>query len=289
MNNINLITNRNVGIEYEYAILYLLSSREDQDKFMNDVIMHHFLKNKICKIISNMNINPIIDKLKDFGLYTIYLATQMDEIGPADVVLINNENKNLGLSVKYNNNCLCNISSEYFLSKENIKMLKDNLFSVCEKYIDEMNSIYGNPKNWFRRRKQSFETKTFIDTIREVVINDWNLKTKDEKNAIFSKLLHINSAIEFWELKIKKRKNKYNINLNENPITMPNMDTIELVKYADSYIGFKSNNIIFAKMQIKFNNGILESPKNNKYDFIENNIPMKIGTPFTSWNFSYLK
>ena len=127
--------------------------------------------------------------------------------------------------------------------------------------------LYGNPKNWFRRRKQSFETKTFIDTIREVVINDWNLKTKDEKNAIFSKLLHINSAIEFWELKIKKRKNKYNINLNENPITMPNMDTIELVKYADSYIGFKSNNIIFAKMQIKFNNGILESPKNNKYDF----------------------
>ena len=42
-------------------------------------------------------------------------------------------------------------------------------------------------------------------------------------------------------------------------------------------------------MQIKFNNDILESPKNNKYDFIENNIPMKIGTPFTSWNFSYLK
>jgi hypothetical protein len=38
-------------------------------------------------------------------------------------------------------------------------------------------------------------------------------------------------------------------------------------------------------MQIKFNNGILEECKGNNFDFEIDNIRMKIGSPFSSWNF----
>jgi hypothetical protein len=73
---------------------------------------------------------------------------------------------------------------------------------------------------------------------------------------------------------------------NQSPIKKFIPEDVTLTKEATSFIGFRTNGILFAKMQVKFNNGILEKAKGNSFDFLNDGIRMKKGDPFGSWNFN---
>ncbi len=283
-----LKNNNNTGIEFEYALFYLLSSEKKRNAFMNDIIIYHEFKDRILKIISDTDISLLNTSLNihSWSNFDPLLATQVDDIGPADIVLRKENSQDLGLSIKYQNNCTLNVSSKYFLSINSVIKLKNELHSACENYINEMNSTFGSVNNWFRQRKNSIETEKYIDKIRDFVINDWNNKTTKEKKELLSKLVHADSPINFWVVKFVNTKNGFNLEIKTNPIKTILPESVTLTKEVTSYIGFKSNNIMFAKMQVKFNNGIIEKQKGNNYDFVNEGVGMKKGDPFGSWNFS---
>jgi len=283
-----LRNNNNTGIEFEYALFYLLNLEPYQTIFIKEVVNHHHFKDRILEIISSTDIKGLIYNLKTISWtsFKVKLATQVDDIGPADIILQDSKVQNLGLSVKYQNNCTLNVSSKYFLTEESIIELKNELHISCKKYISEMISNYGDTNNWFRQRKTSTETDKYIDKIRERVISDWYKKTIEERKELLSKLVHADSPISFWVVKFVNTKNGYKLDLNSNPIKYLDPNSVELTKEATSFIGFKSNKKLFAKMQVKFNNGILEKTKGNKSDFSLDGILMKMGDPFGSWNFS---
>lgn len=283
-----LRNNNNTGIEFEYALFSMLNSEYERNIFIREVVNYHQFKVRILDIISSSDIKDLIHILNDqsWSSFKVKLATQVDDIGPADLVLQNNETQSLGLSVKYQNNCTLNVSSKYFLTKESILELKKELHNCCKNYISEMVSVYGVAVNWFRQRKTSIETDKYIDKIRERVISDWHKKTIAERKELLSRLVHEDSPISFWVVKFVNTKNGYKLDLNTNPIKYIDPNCVELTKEATSFIGFKSNKKLFAKMQVKFNNGILEKMKGNKSDFFLDGISMKMGDPFGSWNFS---
>ena len=283
-----LRNNNNTGIEFEYALFYLLNSEHHQSIFMKEVVKHHQFKDRILGVISSTEIKELIDNLKvqSWISFKVKLATQVDDIGPADVILQDSNFQNLGLSVKYQNNCTLNVSSKYFLTQESIIELKNELHNSCKKYISDMILNYGKADNWFRQRKTSDETDKYIDKIRERVISDWNKKTFTEKKELLSKLVHADSPISFWVVKFVNSKGGYKLDLNTKPIKYLDPNFVVLTKEATSFIGFRSNKDLFAKMQVKFNNGILEKAKGNKSDFYLDGVSIKIGDPFGSWNFS---
>lgn len=283
-----LRNNNNTGIEFEYALFYLLIPENEQKFFISEVVCYHQCKERILEIISSTDVKNLIFILQSqsWSKFNVNLATQVDDIGPADIILQNTSVQNLGLSVKYQNNCTLNVSSKYFLNEESLIELKNELHNSCKRYISEMISNYGKTDNWFRKRKTSEETNIYIDKIRDCVITDWNKKTASNKKDLLSKLVHADSPISFWVVKFVNTKEGFKLEINTNPIKYLDPNSVELTKEATSLIGFKSNNVIFAKMQVKFNNGILEKSKGKKCDFSLDGFSMKIGDPFGSWNFS---
>ncbi len=286
-----LIQNNNTGIEYEYALLYLLINDSTQkSRFESLVIQAHQKRTKILSIIQKTHIINLKDILAthNFKNYDVFIATQNDELGPSDIILKNELDNVLGLSVKYENNCSLNISSRYFLSDKSINKGYELLEDACTNYINEMKVNYGDVNKWFRTNKRSIHTDKFISSIVQMVLSDWELKSPDEKDQLLKKLMHAGSSIDFWIIKFSKKSSGFFLEVDTNPVTTINHALVTLTQETSSYVGFKINQDLFGKMQVKFNNGILEKPKGKVFDYEENGLKMKKGDPFGSWNFSII-
>jgi len=275
----------NTGIEFEIALAYILAESDVRELLMNEIINYHKKGDKIKYIISNTDVSNLGSIIDNFKYKDLFFATQLDTIGPADIVLGDNSGELLGLSIKYGNDCNCNISGRNFISPNKLNELRDDLRNTCEDYINEMTNIYGSADKWFRKRKKSKIVDRFIDRVRDVVIDDWGNIPIDDKNKLFKKLLHMDSQIRFLILKFKKVRSKYKLIVSTNSNIIFDSSIVELAKSSLSDISFSIWNELFAKMQIKFNNGILEEAKGGNFDFEIDNIRMKIGSPFSSWNF----
>ena len=70
-----------------------------------------------------------------------------------------------------------------------------------------------------------------------------------------------------------------------NPIQVWNADLVTIKKYQSSFVALYSEDSLIGKIQVKFNNGIVERGTQNNYDHFIDGIYMKNGQPFSSWNF----
>jgi hypothetical protein len=283
----SIIQNVNTGIEFELAVYYHLSSVNEKEKINIKIISRHPLRDKINDVIANLDSYNL---KKDMSMVNepefSYLTTQDDSVGPSDVVIkVNNEL--IGLSIKYSNNCNLNISGSHFLSEESISDIQHSYDFYGKNYISEMIKLYGPAENWFRQRKSSEVVNEIIDLIRDKVIYDWSFYLTDEgKMKIINLAFHSQSPIKFYIARIDKIRGVYKCSLDKNPVKQVLISEVKLKKYQTSYIAFSYRDEVFALMQIKFNNGILEKPKGNVFNYEVDGIKMKFGSPLTSWNFN---
>lgn len=289
--------NTNTGIEYEIALFYKLSSLAEQ-KTILEAINKRQDKNKVLEIINRTDIEQIVDELQRQGLKlcNVTFETQNDKVGPSDIVMLvrgaNNEDRKIGISVKYDNNCTCNCSYHYFLSSTDKDEIKSKLPDYVSKHIEKMNEKYGDISLWFRNRKCSYSgvANEYINLIRDKVIDNWNRKTTNEKIDVLSTLLQTISPIEYWVYTFNKNNT---INLNTQPFSIaPNdIDRVLLTKNAGQFIQFSIDSQVFAQMQVKFNNGIIErcKYKQKSPDIVYDGVRIKYGDSFGSWNFSVIK
>lgn len=284
--------NNNVGVEYEFALYYLLLDKEFQDTFNKLTILNHIKKDKILQIIENHRDNVYQQIENDiYSSYKyVYLATQDDTVGPSDIVLYENNDGTgnvLGLSVKYNNSCNVNMSSQYFLRDIDKKELKRFQKEQTNKHIQYQIDTRGHAINWFRQRKYSTTpySNACIDAIRDRVIYRW-YNGGINKQSIIDKLYQTDSPINYEVWKFTKKKLK----VLEKPNIAVSACDIDVGKYKGSYVGFYNNGNLICKMQVKFNNGILERATPDTKDVIcIDDIYMKMGDAFGSWNCTPVK
>jgi hypothetical protein len=102
------------------------------------------------------------------------------------------------------------------------------------------------------------------------------------KIDIAAKLYHMNSPINYIIIRIN---NKGVLFVDETTLILKNIKLSNLNN--SHYILFYCNEKMIGKMQVKFNNGVLERYKGKGTpDFIIDGIEVKKGNVITSWNFS---
>ncbi len=287
-----LVNNINTGIEYEYALYYCLLAKEEQRMFKSMVIDRHARKAEIEQIISATDISRIIGELtrRNLRIESCSIETQNDAIGPSDIVMnlveaIVGEKSAIGISVKYQNSCTLNVTGKMFISEENISELKDEQRKYSALYIKEMQENFGEAENWFRKRKNSCVTDGFIDLIRDKVIENW--PKLENKEALIRKLFQMDSPINYWVYEYRQ-DNSHILYVNPPRIDLKRVNEVNVKKHETSYISFLLEDRMVGKMQVKFNNGILENCKKGKPDFTVEGTEMSMGAPFSSWNFSVI-
>lgn len=288
-------TNTNTGVEYEIALFYkLISNNSDEQSQVKKAIRKRLDSDKVEEIISYTNTSKILTALRERGLTLkdASFETQNDEVGPADVVLFAEDKAGkthrIGLSIKFANTCTLNVTGRKFITDEQIKVLKEKYIT---KYIPEfkvyMKATYGHAENW--HRKQHPITERMIDEIRDAVILNWpKVKNKVE---LMKNLFHDTSPIEFWV--VNYSRTDYTLKTKPSTIDMSRANDVVVKKYQTSYVAFYVDDVRVGRMQVKFNNGFVESNFNHKglrkkqtCDFVVDGLEFIYGQPFGSWNFS---
>jgi hypothetical protein len=287
----SLVNNKNSGIEFEYALFYkLLKDDEHRNTFKKRVIDRHPKKSRILDIIARSDIQSLLDRLssRSFSYRDIFIASQDDSVGPSDIILESEDSDFLGLSVKYMNTCTLNITSRGFLTPPSIQKGYLLLDEACNNYISECSVKYGHASNWFRSRKRSKHTDEFNSDLVSLVISDWLGKTIDDRAELLNKLIHADPLIDYWVVKFRKNRTGYPIDIDTDPIKYIDPTRVTLTQESSCQVGFRVDGLLFGKMQVKFNNGILEKPKGESYDYIVDGTMMVKGDPFGSWNFNLI-
>lgn len=296
-NTLNEIrTNVNTGVEYEIALFYKLLPSDDERRQVLESIQARHDAATVLSIYNRTDISGILSELRKrrLSLYDVSFETQNDEVGPSDVVMYvmdgDGARSQIGLSIKYANTCTLNVSGKYFITQQQIRELQQSLETYTRKYIEEMTNTYGKVQNWFRQRKPSVTTDQYIDLIRDAVISNW--KNVEDKARLFDYLFHADSPIEYWVYEYKPN-GRHKINRDPMKLGHKDVPNIEIRKYQTSYVAFYLNGERIAHMQVKFNNGFLESVYDSKgnrkianSDFTYEDKEMVYGKPFRSWNFS---
>lgn len=289
-------TNINTGVEYEIALFYKLLSSEEEKRLVLESIQARSDRDVVLSKYRQTDLSRIMFELRERNLQLcdVSFETQNDEVGPSDVVMYVKDaqgcSQQIGLSIKYANTCTLNVSGMYFISQKQRNELQHSLVHYTQKYIEEMTQNYGRVQNWFRQRKPSVNTDQYIDLIRDAVIDNWcNVQNKTK---LFDYLFHADSPIEYWVYEYKTN-NRHKLNCAPMKVSHKDVPNIEISKYQTSYVAFYLFGERIAHMQVKFNNGFLESVYNkNKVrkivnsDFTYEGVEMVYGKPFGSWNFS---
>ena len=287
--------NQNTGVEYEIALFYklLLSVNNIESGIVLEAINKRGDAAKVKTIARKTNIAAILEEInnRNYNLVDVSFETQNDEIGPSDIVLtVETENglrKQLGLSVKYANSCTLNSTSARFITEEQRQEIESVYPSYKNKYIKFMRAQYGNAVNWHRKRCPV--TSEFIDLLRDAVIKHWN--ERNDKRDVLSAAFQDTSPIEFWVVTYTERG--YKLNASPVCIDLSRPNDVIAEKHAGQYVTFSLDGVVYGKMQVKFNNGLLELNLNHRGerkkeipDEIIDNLEFINGDPFGSWNFS---
>jgi hypothetical protein len=279
--------NINTGIEYEIALFYKLLATDEQGVVL-DAINSRSDKEKVMAIIEQTDIQPILNALSERGvsLLDVSFETQNDEVGPADIVMhvesSDKQQQTIGISVKYANSCSLNVTGRRFITDNQIAQLKEELPRYTNMYIKDMEEKYGEINNWFRTRKTSTVTDSYIDLIRDAVIATW--PNVENKTSLLSALFHSDSPIEFWVVTFNKKG--YSLKTKPTTVEASRAEDIAVRKHPTSYVGFYLDDTMIGCMQIKFNNGFIEKCKKRVADVEHQGVKMSYGQPFSSWNFS---
>lgn len=288
-------TSINTGVEYEIALFAKLIEKNgaDYSKVINSINKRND-SSKVRQIMNMTNIQAILNELakKKLNLKDATFETQNDEVGPADIVMIvkdsNNRESKIGLSVKYANTCTLNVTGKKFITQKQIDNLKERYIShYVPKFKIDMASRFGNAVNW--HRKTSTVTDEIIDEIRDAVIENWN--NVPNKVALLNNLFHADSPIVFWVVTYNNKG--YSLKTVPQTIDKKRAQDVKVKKYMTSYVAFYLDGKRLAHMQVKFNNGFIESNFNHKGerkkktpDLIVDKQEFNYGKPFGSWNFN---
>lgn len=288
--------NINTGVEYEIALFYkLLKNQPNEQTQVMNAINRRYDVAKVKSIIAETDATSIERALSAAGLELVDASfeTQNDEVGPADIVMYVEskigQRKKIGLSVKYANTCTLNSTSARFITEEQRREISAVYPSYLQRYKDYMSRTYGNASKWHRKRCPV--TNEFIDLLRNAVIKNW--QQRRDKRDVLAAAFQNTSPIEFWV--VTYVRSGFVLDTKPVCIDLSRSDDVVLEKNAGQFVKFVLDGHAYAKMQVKFNNGMYElnldhrgKRKREQPNEIIDGIEFIYGDPFGSWNFSII-
>jgi len=292
-----LIKNSNTGIEYEFAIAYLLMNPSQQTIFLNEVINHHQKTAKILDVIEAIDEKILLigtqwKKLPDY--YVSLKTTQDDTLGgPADVLLCSGKDTiHQGISIKFNNGNTWSPSGRHFLCDVTISnLMMEYRTHYIPLHLQHMGEEHGactyleNSHRTTYDRKRSKITDLFIDKIRNEVILAWGEKSLEDKLEILKLGYHEYVDIDCSILTLKKNGT---YKMEEMQMIPKTINDIELVKRNTSQIEFVVDGITMGIMQVKPNGGFIQRD-GKRNSFVVGECNYGEGDLFGSWNFEVVK
>lgn len=313
-------------IEYEIGMFLCLLSNQNEVEAVLEAASARDDFDKIQNIVNVTNKEAILNILSYAGMRfdDVSFETQNDDVGPADIVIYStnrhHEQKRIGVSVKYDNDCIYNYTGRELLTEEQITRLQSLIPVYANLYLEEMIGRFGSFEEWYQARidrtnprrnllRDSDSTNQFIDLVRDEVLNHWALMSQEEKDTFLYNVYRTDSPLDYWIYSFQKR-DKFILCTNPPYIRRSSYPRVTIRKIASQSIGFYLDNQLLGKTQVKFNDGILEKYQtvtltnamqtNDEarvddilHRFVErgiglvrNGIPLKFGKPFTSWNFT---
>lgn len=307
-------------VEYEIGMFLCLLTNPDEIKAVIEAVSTRDDYKKVLGIANNTNKESIFNILSYAGMSfnDVSFESQNDDVGPADIVIYatdrHNEQKKIGVSIKYDNDVICNYTGRDILTEEQIFGLKERLPVFANRYLTEMIARYGSFQEWYRIRFEtnikivSEVTNEYIDLVRDAVIERWNTMSQEDKDRFLYKVYRTDSPLDYWIYSFQK-KGKFILCTNPPYIRKSAYSRVTIRKIAAQYLGFFLDDQLLGKTQVKFNNGIFEEYTSKQYKtaieagnheqaeeivsrFVEQGKgvvfegkPLKFGMPFTSWNF----
>lgn len=219
------------------------------------------------------------------GVVGIISHTQNDECGTGDIEIIYSNKPSLMFSVtqykKCLTKCIVNPSGKYYgISKKNFNKEVSKVYEYCIQY--KKNKYGKKPSKKWRDREKIPAVKELHKLIAQCAAKNWNSFEKEHRINLLKKFLDLDTkntrtnGIIFCS---DKRICKMYLWKLKNNITLSNClsataDGVYIYHHTrDNY-----KNTWFLRVQVKFNNGVIE--------FKKNTIPLepKMGNTFTSWN-----
>lgn len=307
-------------VEYEIGMFLCLLTNEDEKEAVRNAASFRHDYARILEIASETNKEAILNILHYAGMTfeDVSFETQNDEVGPADIVIYatnrHREQKKIGVSVKYDNDCICNYTGRDILTEEQITELKGLIPFYASRYLEEMIERFGTFREWChirfctKQRISSPITSEFIDLVRDAVIERWGTMSDEDKDRFLYKVYQTDSPLDYWIYSFQRR-GRFILCTNPPYIRRSSYPRVTISKIATQYLGFYLDNQLLGKTQIKFNNGIFErysskpltrAMANNDQASVDAILtrfvdegkgivveggPLKYGMPFTSWNF----
>lgn len=313
-------------VEYEIGMFLCLLTKQDEIEAVKNAASMRDDYQKIQSIANITNKEAILNILSYAGMRfdDVSFETQNDEVGPADIVIYatnrHKEQKTIGVSVKYDNDCIYNYTGRELLTEEQISRLQGLIPSYANLYLDEMVEKFGSFEAWYQARidrnnprrnllRDSNSTNQFIDLVRDEVLIRWQEMSQLEKDTFLYNVYRTDSPLDYWIYSFQKR-DKFILCTNPPYIRRSSYPRVTIRKIASQYIGFYLDNQLLGKTQVKFNDGILEKYSSTRLSnaianneiqkvndilrsfqergigLVRNGIPLKYGKPFTSWNFT---
>lgn len=307
-------------VEYEIGMFLCLLTNPDEIKSVIEAASTRDDYKEILGIANNINKESILNILSYSGMSfnDVSFESQNDNVGPADIVIYatdrHGELKKIGVSIKYNNDVIYNYTGNELLTPDQKIILEEKLPVFANRYLQEMIEKFGSFQEWYRIRFgrhtkiTSVVTNEYIDLIRDAVLERWGNMSQEEKDIFLYRVYRTDSPLDYWIYNFQKRGRNI---LCTNPpyIRRSEYPSVSLRKIAGQYLGFYIDGKLLGKTQVKFNNGILEKYNSRSYNnALENNnqelaerilsrdiqqrkcivyegIPLKLGSPFSSWNF----
>ncbi len=294
--------NTNTGIEYELGVaLALIQGGEISGTHTEDtiyVIKSHAKRTVIYSIAEKLCSQQLFQYVQyAMGIQSItdiQLISQ-DDSTPGDILChtLDRYPGELALSIKYNTHVSRNPTGRLFLSRSSICQAEHLLRQkIIPAYINEMTHEYGAPSHWFRKRRQSEVVNSYIHTIVAQVVQDWNTLLPYWKAYIMRRCLQYEATTPYLILFLNKNVSHFQIQ-DAAPSESWLMDVSRLYASSSSH---SKQDVLFiheiggtvAKMQVKFNNGILEQSKSQRDKEriqLDEGVYAKPGNAISSWNF----
>lgn len=222
------------------------------------------------------------------GVAGIVSHTQNDSNGTGDIEIVYIDKPSMLFSVtqykKKISKCIINPSGKYYgIYKTHYRSLLTKTYDACVNYKREK---YGDKpivkKNW-RNREKMPQVKTLHETIARHAAKNWN--SFDEKHRIdmLKKFLDLDAYLNTRSDGIifcsdKKICKAYRWKLKTGIELVDCLSASSDGVYIYHYAKGKCKDEWFLKVQVKFNNGVIEFKKNVKP------LEPKCGSTFTSWN-----
>lgn len=292
--------NRNTGMKYELAVAAHLARHwgvaGPRASSLEEELRADPRRPEVERLVDHLGTTPLAGELLrrlELGTVSDIELISQDDDTPGDLLFHSGRKRSLesSISVKYLTRVSRNPTGRLFVSEAFIEAKERELVErAVPEYVAEMTGGYGAPARWFRKRRTSRVASEFVAGVVREVARAWEAAPAYRRRHVVQECLQYGSKIAYLTVLLTREGRSYRIleGAREHHLLDVERVAIETPAGASQYVRFvHAREGALARMQVKFNNGILEPHRGDRPApiVLADGTPCRPGRAFSSWNF----